>query len=40
MVADVKTALAFIDNVKKVYGADSPGYNGFLDAMRDFKGGR
>jgi len=36
----VKTALAFIDSAKKVYGADSPEYNGFLDAMKDFKGGR
>jgi len=40
MVVDVKRALEFVDNVKKAYGAGSPEYLGFLDAMRHFKGGR
>jgi len=40
MPAGFELALKFLGKVKEVYGADSPQYQGFLDAIRDFKAGR
>jgi len=35
-----ESALAFIGKVKEVYEAESSRYQGFLDALKDFKAGR
>ena len=40
MEAELNSALAFIGKVKKVYEAEPSRYQGFLDAMKDFKTGR
>lgn len=40
MAAGVKLALEFLDGIKGVYGKDSPGYQKFIDVIKDFKIGR
>ena len=41
MPVDITTALKFVERVKGVYGEDSQSeYQGFIDLMKDFKGGR
>jgi len=40
MAAGFKSALEFLKKVKKVYGAESLQYQGFIDALKDFKAGR
>lgn len=40
MTVGLKSALQFLDKVKKVYGAESPQYQGFIDVLKDFKAGR
>jgi len=40
MLAGFESALKFLSKVKRAYGADSPQYQGFLDAIRDYKAGR
>jgi len=39
MPIGVESALKFLCKVKEVYGADSPQYQGFINAMRDFRTG-
>lgn len=40
MAVGVESALEFLKKIKGVYGADSSQYQGFIDALKDFKGGR
>ena len=40
MAVGVESALKFLCKIKEVYGVGSPGYQGFLDIIRDFKAGR
>jgi histone deacetylase complex regulatory component SIN3 len=40
MVADVRRALEFINEIKKVYGTDSREYRDFITVLRDFRNGR
>ena len=40
MAVGFESALEFIGKVKEVYKADPSRYQGFLDALKDFKAGR
>lgn len=40
MPAGFDSALKFLSKVKEVYGADSPQYQSFLDAIRGYQAGR